>query len=113
MVQYAEGGITKMKKLSILLLSFVGAVSIAGARPVPQDNSVKQDVKNAGKDTGDAAKATGKDVKKGTKKGVKATENGTKKAAKATANGTKKGVHKAAGATESGADKVKDKTTPQ
>jgi hypothetical protein len=102
MVQCAEGGITKMKKLSILLLSFIAAVSVAGARPVAQDNSVKQDVKNAGKDTGDAAKKTGKDVKKGTKKG-----------AKATANGTKKGVHKAAGATEKGADKVKDKTTPQ
>lgn len=90
------------KRFSVLLLSALGVVSIAGARPVAQDNSIKQDVKDAGKDTGKAAKKTGKDIKKG-----------TKKAAKATAKGTKKGVHKAASATADGADKVKDKTSPQ
>jgi hypothetical protein len=88
------------KKLSIVALCLLGAVSMASAYPAAQDNSIKQDTKDAGKATGDAAKKAGKDVTKG-----------TKKAAKATANGTKKGVHKAAGATEKGADKVKDKTS--
>jgi hypothetical protein len=86
------------KKLSIFLVTVFGAASLALASPFPQDQSIKDDVKDAGRSTGHAAKKTGKDVKKGTKKA---------------AHGTKKGVNKAADATKKGADKVKDKTSDQ
>jgi len=84
------------KKLSILLMTVFAAASLAVASPFPQDKPIKDDVKDAGKSTGHAAKKAGKDVKKGTKKA---------------AHGTKKGVNKAADATRKGADKVKDKTS--
>jgi len=58
-----------------------------------------EDMKNAGRDTKDAAKNTGKGIKKGTVKTGRAIKNGTKK-----------GVNKAAGATENGSEKLKDKT---
>lgn len=86
------------KNLSILLLTVFSAASLAMASPLPQDKPMKDDVKDAGKSTGHAAKKLGKNVKKGTKKAV---------------HGTKKGVNKAADATKKGADKVKDKTSDQ
>ena len=68
--------------------------------PAVQD-TVGQDLKNAGKDTGAAAKKVGKK-----------TAHGTKKAAVATKNGVQKGTSKAAGATAKGASKVEQKTDP-
>jgi hypothetical protein len=86
------------KKLSIFLMTVFGVAALATASPFPQDQSIKDDVKDAGTSTGHAAKKAGKDVKKATKKA---------------AHGTKKGVNKAANATKKGADKVKDKTSDQ
>jgi hypothetical protein len=77
------------KQISILLFSALAIVSAAAARPVAQDKSVGDDVKDAGKATGHAAKKTGKDVEKGTKKAAKKTKNGVHKAADATADKTK------------------------
>jgi hypothetical protein len=84
------------KRISIVALCLMGAVSMAPTYLAAQDTSIKQDTKDAGKATGDAAKQTGKDVKKGTKKAAK---------------GTKKGVNKAAKGTEKGANDVKNKTS--
>jgi hypothetical protein len=53
--------------------------------------TAKQDMKDAGHDTADAAKTTGHNVK----------------------HGTKKATHKVAHKTKKGAAKVEDKTTPQ
>jgi Ni/Co efflux regulator RcnB len=71
----------------LLLLSSVG-VGIALAQS--DDQGVKQDMKDAGHDTKDAAKKTGHKVKKT----------------------TKKVTHKAAKKTKEGAEKVEDKTSP-
>jgi hypothetical protein len=84
------------KKLSILFVTVLGTAWLAAASPFPQDQSIKDDVKDAGKSTGHAAKKAGKDVKKGSKKAAK---------------GTKKGVNKGANATKKGADKVQEKTS--
>ena len=70
---------------------FVGALACGLAvSPLPahEDKGVKDDLKQAGKATGHAAKKTAKTVKKG----------------------TQKGLNKAAAATEKGAAKMKDKT---
>lgn len=60
-----------------------------GAMAQPSDQSPKQDMKDAGHDTKNAAKKTARSVK----------------------HGTKKVVHKSARATRKGADKVEDKTS--
>jgi hypothetical protein len=90
------------KQLSILLMAAFGAISLAAA-PVAQNDqnndSAKQDMKEAGHATKKAAKKTGKGVK-----------DGTKKAAKKTKHGVKKGTNKAANEVEKGADKVERKT---
>ena len=69
-----------------LFLAGIGTGSAWGQ----SDQSIKGDLKDAGKATGRAAKKTGSKVKKG----------------------TQKAVNKAAEKTEDGAAKVKDKTTP-
>ncbi len=53
-----------------------------------QDNGAKQDMKNAGHESKDAAKDTGSGVKKGTKKAYHSTKHGTKKAWHKTKNTT-------------------------
>jgi hypothetical protein len=58
--------------------------------PVKKNQSIGQDLKDAGKDTGRAAKKSGRKVK----------------------NGSKKAVNKTAEGTEKGADKVRQKTEP-
>jgi predicted small secreted protein len=68
------------------------ALLVASSAVAPVYGQVGQDLKNAGKDTKDAAKT-----------GAKKTAKGTKKGAKATKDGVKKGTHKTA-------DKVADKT---
>ena len=90
------------KQLSIFLLAAFGAISLAAAPLAQSDqnnDSAKQDMKDAGHATKKAAKKTGKGIK-----------DGTKKAAKKTKHGVKKGTNKAASATEKGADKVEQKT---
>ena len=71
-----------MKSINTMLIAAALSAGIVFAQ------SAKQDMKDAGNDTKDAAKSAGKGVKKG----------------------TKHVVHKASGKTEEGAAKVHDKT---
>src|ERR1700691_6082721 len=78
----------------------LGAVLVCGpalavSQPTTprQDDSAKQDVKDAGHATKDAAKDTGHDVKKGTTKAYHATKHGTKKAWHKTKDTTGGAVH--------------------
>jgi hypothetical protein len=75
------------------------AVLIAGSLALPayrqNTQSAGEDMKDAGRNTKNAAKAAGR---------------GTKKGAKKTGHAVKKGAHKAASATAKGADKMADKT---
>ena len=74
-----------------LLLAFAGGESSFGQTDQPKQNqSAAEDLKDAGKATGRAAKKTGRAV----------------------AKGTKKAANKAAAKTEEGAAKVKEKTQP-
>jgi hypothetical protein len=57
-----------------------------------QDTGPKQDMKDAGHETKDAAKDVGHATKKGTKKAYHATKNGTKKVWHKTKNTTKGAV---------------------
>ena len=68
------------------------ALLVGSSTVLPVYGQVGQDLKNAGKDTKDAAKT-----------GAKKTANGTKKATKKTGKAVKDGTHKTA-------DKVADKT---
>jgi hypothetical protein len=82
-------------------------VALAGAtfgtvESAPQEEqSPKQDMKDAGHATKNAAKDTGRATKKTAKKTGHAVKHGTKKA-----------VNKTAEKTQEGADKVRDKTDP-
>jgi hypothetical protein len=80
------------------------AVTLAGSAfgTAPQDTqSPKQDMKDAGYATKDAAKDTGRATKKTAKRTGHAVKRMTKRAA-----------HKTADKTQEGAQKVKDKTDP-
>jgi hypothetical protein len=68
------------------------AVGYVMPRPAHGQTTAKQDMKNAGQNTKDAAKDTGNGVKKGTKKSVHATKRGTKKAYHKTKNTTQGAV---------------------
>ena len=89
-------GIAQRVFLSVLLLAGTSAFSFS------QDSSPKQDMKNAGHETKDAAKDAGH-----------ATKSGTKKTGHAIKRGTKRAAHKSARKTREGAEKVEDKTSPQ
>jgi len=60
-------------------------------------DGAKQDLKNAGHETKNAAKDTGHGVSKGTQKAYHKTKSGTKKAYHKTAKGTKHAVNKVEG----------------
>jgi len=74
------------RKLSSLALAAALALSLPAF--AQNDSGAKQDMKNAGSETKDAAKDAGHGVKQGTKKSYHATKHVTKKAAKKTATGT-------------------------
>lgn len=78
-----------MKRFAAMLA--VGVLSLTGAVFAQTDQGAKEDVKDAGRATGRAAKKTGRKIKRG----------------------TKKAVHGAANKTEEGADKVKQGTEPK
>ena len=85
----------KLKLATVLLPGFVLALTLAPAglaqsSSARNDNSIKQDTKDAAHSAGRAAKKTGHEIKKG----------------------TKKTVHKGAHATKKGAKKVERKTKP-
>ncbi|MDR3751558.1 MAG: hypothetical protein P4K94_08750 [Terracidiphilus sp.] len=84
------------RQLSALFLvtALVCAPALAFGQPAPaQDTGAKQDMKNAGHETKDAAKDTGNGVKQGTKKAYHATKHGTKKAWHKTKDTTKGAVN--------------------
>jgi hypothetical protein len=74
-----------------MLVAGVAPLAIAQDTTTTTTQGPKQDMKDAGHDTKDAAKKTGRATKKG----------------------TKKAAHKTARKTEEGAQKVEDKTQPQ
>jgi hypothetical protein len=82
-----------MKTVSLSIALLFGAMS------VPVYAQVKQDLKNAGQDTGDAAKT-----------GAKKTGHGIKKGATTSTHAVKKGVHKTGNAMS---DKTRDTSTHQ
>lgn len=97
------------KELSMRLWRYILGVTLGVAAATaaygrtPQDSqSPKQDMKDAGHATKDAAKDTGHATKKTAQKTGHATKRTTKKAA-----------HKTARKTRQGAEKVEDKTQPQ
>lgn len=95
-----------MKTIFALLLATAmsaGAWAQTATTTTPgDDQSAKQDMKDAGHATKTAAKKTGQ-----------ATETAAKKTGHAVKKTTKKVVHKGAHETKEGASKVEDKTTPQ
>lgn len=79
---------------------FLGALLVCGQAPAwsqpsafSQDNGAKQDMKDVGHDSKNAAKETGHGVKQGTKKAYHSTKNGTKKAWSKTKHTTTGAVH--------------------
>jgi hypothetical protein len=80
-----------MSGIGLAMLMSVSVTLPAAGQSTDDNKSVKQDVKDAGHSTKEAAKTTGTDVKKG----------------------TKKVVHKSAEKTDEGAKKVEDKTAPK
>ena len=67
---------------------FLAAALSCGSLALAQDGA-KQDMKNAGHETKDAAKDTGRSIKTGTKKSYHKTKHVTKKAYHKTATGTR------------------------
>jgi Ni/Co efflux regulator RcnB len=93
---------TKKIQLSVLALGVaLCGSSMAFSQPfTPGQDGAKQDMKDAGHETKNAAKDAGHGVKQGTKKGYNKTKRGTKKAwhkTKSTTtgavNGAKEGAH--------------------
>ena len=96
----------KTNKLTVALLfgAALACTPVSGLSQSHEDNSAKQDMHNAGRETKNAAKDVGHGVKKGTEKGYDKTKKGTKKAWTKTKDTTKGAVH---GAKE-GAKKTDD-----
>jgi hypothetical protein len=80
--------------VKILLLVIASVVGVASAQ------TAGQDIKNAGRETKDAAKDVGKGTGKAVKTGARKTKNGVKKGAHATASGVEKGADKVEGKTQ-------------
>ena len=68
-----------MKRLLVLFVS--GALLYGSAMFAQEQNGPKQDLKNAGHSSKEAAKSTGKAIKKGTKKAVHAGAKKTRQGA--------------------------------
>lgn len=91
----------KAKLFSTTLVAAVLSIGLPVVAQSSTDPGFKQDMRNAGHSTNNAAKDTGNGVKSGTKKTWHSTKRGTKKAA-----------HKTAHKTDQGARKVERKTSP-
>ena len=94
-----------MKMRSQFAAIVLGALLAGGPSLGWSQDGAKQDMKNAGHDTKDAAKDAAHGTKQGTKKAYNATKHGTKKAWNKTKNTTKGAAH--------GAKEGADKPTPQ
>ncbi len=91
---------------------FAGVLALSALSVGFGQQSAKEDIKDAGKATKDAAVKTGQATKKVAVKAADATVDGTKATGKAVKRGTKTVVNKSANAIEKGADNVADKTKP-
>lgn len=91
----------KAKLLSTALIAGVLSIGLPVIAQSSTDPGFKQDMKDAGHSTRNAAKDTGNGVKSGTQKTWHATKHTTKKA-----------THKTAQKTDEGAKKVEHKTSP-
>jgi Ni/Co efflux regulator RcnB len=82
------------RQLSALILgaALIGAPTLALSLQTGTDSGAKQDMKNAGHDTKDAAKDAGNGTKQGTRKVYHKTKRGTKKAWHKTKSTTKGAV---------------------
>lgn len=88
--------IMQIRKASTLFLTAVLTFGMSSALMSAQEGA-KQDMKNAGHETKDAARDTGHGISKGTQKAYHKTKRGTKKAYHKTANGTKHVTRKVEG----------------
>jgi len=106
-----------MKKVAITLaagaLSFGLSVGIARAQDTANQDTTKQDMKDAGQETKSGAKDVGHGTATAAKGVAHGTAAGAKKVGSTTKNTTKKVLHKGAQKTGEGADKVESKTEPQ
>lgn len=91
---------TRKTGTGLLLAATLTLASASGFAAVRQ--SGEQDMKNAGRDTKNAAKDAGHGVKKGTKKAYRKTKRGTKKA-----------YHKTGEGVDKVGDKMQGKPNPQ
>ena len=84
-----------MRRISPFFTLLLGAAlvfvpaSVWSQQATSPDNSAGQDMKNAGKQTRNAAEDAGQGVKKGTKKACNKTKNGARKAGQKTKNTTR------------------------
>lgn len=85
----------KSNKLTVSLL-FAAALACSPVMGLSQhdDSGAKQDMRNAGHETKNAAKDAGHGVKRGTEKAYDKTKNGTEEGYDKTKRGTKKAWHK-------------------
>lgn len=86
----------QIRKTGTVVLAAVLTFGMSSAFAFAQDGA-KQDMKNAGTETKNAAKDTGHGISTGTQKAYHKTKRGTKKAYHKTAKGTKHVVRKAEG----------------
>ncbi len=86
----------QIRKAGTFFLAAVLTLSMSSAFALAQDG-VKQDMKNAGTETKNAAKDTGHGISTGTQKAYHKTKRGTKKAYHKTASATKHATHKVEG----------------
>jgi len=97
----------QIRKTGTLFLAGVLAVGMSSFA-LAQDGA-KQDMKDAGHETSNAAKDDGHGISKGTKKAYNKTSEGTEKAYHKTKRGTKKAYHKTAKGTKHAVNKVEGK----
>jgi hypothetical protein len=93
-----------MKTLSLSIALLFGAMTM------PVYAQVKQDLKNAGQDTTDAAKTGAKKTGHGIKKGATKSTDAVKDGATTSTHAVKKGAHKTGNAIS---DKTQDTSTHQ
>lgn len=86
----------KIRKTGTLFLAGILTLGMSSTFALSQDGA-KQDMKDAGHETTNAAKDTGHGISTGTQKAYHKTKSGTKKAYHKTAKGTKHVVHKVEG----------------
>lgn len=91
--------IMQIRKAGTVILTGVLTLGMSAGLAFAQDGA-RQDMKNAGHETSDAAQDAGHGISKGTRKAYHKTANGTDKAYHKTANGTDKAYHKTKRGTE-------------